>query len=314
MAEIVTIGEAMTALVPKAPGFLRYVRDFELRIAGAESNLAIGAAKLGHSAGWVSSVGKDEFGYFTRNSIRSEGVDTEWVRFDPDHSTGVIFKQVQASSETSVFYYRENSAASHMDESILDEGYIRDARVLHMTGITPVLSSSCEAMVWKAMELARSHGTAISFDPNIRRKLWQDKDYSPMMKEMTMNADIVLMSLDEAKELFDMDETDRILEYLFSKGNARFIAIKDGARGAVVANHDKTVAIPAFPCHCVDPIGAGDAFNAAFLCGLLEGREVGESGRMGGLAGALATENYGDTEGYPSRETLDAALGSQTQN
>ena len=103
MPQIVTVGETMAAFTPGSTGFLRYVKNYEMRIAGAESNLAIGVSKLGHSAGWISCLGRDEFGEFVRNSIRAEGVDTSRVVFDPEYRTGIMFKQVRNASETSVF-------------------------------------------------------------------------------------------------------------------------------------------------------------------------------------------------------------------
>ena len=147
MPQSVTVGETMAAFTPGSTGFLRYVKNYEMRIAGAESNLAIGVSKLGHSAGWISCLGKDEFGEFVQNSIRAEGVDTSRVVFDPEYRTGIMFKQVRNASETSVFYYRENSAASHMRPQLLDEGYLAQADVIHLTGITPVLGDSCRETV-----------------------------------------------------------------------------------------------------------------------------------------------------------------------
>lgn len=324
MPEIVTIGETMAAFTPGSTGFLRYVKDYEMRIAGAESNLAIGALKLGHSAGWISSLGKDEFGEFVRNSIRAEGVDTSRVIFDPDHRTGIMFKQVRNASETSVFYYRENSAASHLSPDMLDEEYLAQARIIHLTGITPVLGDSCRETVEAAMDLAAKHKRLISFDPNIRRKLWKDRDYVPMLRDMMFRAQIVLLGADEAGTLLGTAEPRRIMDLLFEKGQARFVAVKDGAKGAYVgsvpgrqADHREGDAasvsavfseISAFPCSCIDPVGAGDAFNAAFLCGVLEGKDVTACGQMGAVAGALATETYGDTEGYPSKEQMEAAV------
>lgn len=311
MPEIVTMGETMAAFTPGSTGYLRYVRDFEMRIAGAESNLAIGASKLGHSAGWVSSLGKDEFGEFVRNSIRAEGVDTSRVTFDPDHRTGIMFKQVRNASETSVFYYRENSAASHLSPDMLDEAYLASARIIHVTGITPVLSQACRETVEAVMDIAAKHQIPVSFDPNIRRRLWKDRDFVPMLGEMMMKAQIVLLGADEAKILLGTDDRERVMDLLFEKGEARFVAVKDGAKGAAVGSTGGFTFIPAFPCACIDPVGAGDAFNSAFLCGILEGKAVEECGQMGAVAGALATETYGDTEGYPSREQMEAAIGGQ---
>ena len=308
MPQIVTVGETMAAFTPGSTGFLRYVKNYEMRIAGAESNLAIGVSKLGHSAGWISCLGRDEFGEFVRNSIRAEGVDTSRVVFDPEYRTGIMFKQVRNASETSVFYYRENSAASHMHPRILDEDYLAQADVIHLTGITPVLGDSCRETVLAAMDLAGKHKKLISFDPNIRRKLWKDRDFVPMLRDMMFRAHIVLLGADEAEALLGVSEAGSIMDLLFEKGQARYVAVKDGAKGAVVGDRGGLTAIPPFPCASIDPVGAGDAFNAAFLCGILEGRDVADCGRMGAVAGALATETYGDTEGYPSMEQMETAM------
>lgn len=308
MPQIVTVGETMAAFTPGATGFLRYVRNYEMRIAGAESNLAIGVSKLGHSAGWIGRLGKDEFGEYVQNSIRAEGVDTSRVVFDREHRTGVMFKQMRNASETSVFYYRENSAASHLSPDMLDEAYMAEADIIHLTGITPVLGDGCRETVEAAMDLAERHEKLISFDPNIRRKLWKDRDFVPMLRHMMFRAQIVLLGADEAEALMGTCEPSRVMDLLFDKGRAEYVAVKNGAKGACVGDGERCVEIPAFPCTCIDPVGAGDAFNAAFLCGILEGKDVAGCGRMGAVAGALATETYGDTEGYPSRDQMEAAI------
>lgn len=308
MPEIITIGETMAVFAPKSPGYLRYVHDYELKIAGAESNLAIGAAKLGHSAGWVSSLGQDEFGTFVCNSIRAEGVDTSRVVWDTKHRTGLMCKQIRSASETSVFYYRENSAASHMDSNLLEEIWLKDCRILHLTGITPVLSKGCLELTEKAFEMAESLGVMISFDPNIRRKLWGEKDYTSVLKKFLLRSQIVLLGKDEAEALLGVSDEERIMDILFDRGKASLVAVKSGAEGAFVGDERVRVKIPPYPCNCVDPIGAGDAFNAAFLCGVLENKNAEECGHMGAVAGALATETSGDIEGYPSRIQIDMAL------
>lgn len=313
MPEIVTLGETMAVFTPKTPGFLRYEKDYEMRIAGAESNLAIGVCKLGHTSGWISRLGDDELGYFIRNTIRSEGVDISCVDFDQNHSTGIMVKQVLPRSETAVFYYREGSAASCMNRALINEDYIKKAKILHLTGITPVLSKSCRDLTDYVFDLARQNHMMISFDPNIRKKLWKDRDFAPLIKELLLASDIALLGMEEAGILFGTDQTDRVLDILLSKGNVRYVALKNGAHGAVTATKEKSCAIPPTPCRCIDPVGAGDAFNAAFLCGILEDRDIEDCGRMGGVAGALATENFGDTEGYPSKQRLWAALSGKTE-
>ena len=311
MSEIITIGETMAAMTPKSNGYLHYIRDYELRIAGAVRNLAIGVCKLGHSAAFVSSLGDDELGYFVNNSIRAEGVDTSLVRFDAAHPTGVMFKQVLRGKETSVFYYRENSAASHMTEDMLSPTMFAGGRILHLTGITPVLSQSCRRLTEKAAEAAQEAGIKISFDPNIRRKLWKGQDYGPVLRRLAEQSHILLLGLEEAEVLFKTREQEKIAEAFFRHTQASCLAIKNGSQGAYVADRSGGHQIPPHPCEPVDPIGAGDAFNAGFLCGLLEGKSVREAGEMAAIAGALATESYGDIEGYPARDSMKRILAAK---
>lgn len=310
MAEIITLGETMISFTPASQGPLRYIRNFESRIAGAESNLAVGVSKLGHSASWVSALGEDEFGHFIENSIRGEGVDTSYVHFDQEHHTGLMFKQIRTAAETSVFYYREDSAASHMPHDIVPASAVQTARIFHTTGITPILGKSCREAVYSCVSAAKKHGTLFSFDPNIRKKLWKNRDYTQLIIELILQADIVLMGLSEAEMLFSTTDLPRLADYLFTNGSAKYIAIKDGKNGAFAADHNQLIPISPHPCCCIDPIGAGDAFNSAFLCGLLEGRQLSECGRMGAAAGALATETYGDTEGYPTLAMMNSIMNN----
>lgn len=312
MAQLVTLGETMAAFAPDHIGPLRYVSGYSIRTAGAESNTAIGVAKLGVSSAWVSRLGADEFGQYIRNQIRAEGVDCTGVTFDPAHRTGVMFKQT-GSGETSVFYYRENSAASHMAPQDLPEEMFRDCRILHLSGITPVLSDSCAETVQAAIRLAKSHGAKLSFDPNIRKKLWNGRDYLPMLRRLATDAEIVLMGLDEAETLFGTRDVGALCAELFATGCAEVIALKDGGNGAWIADRSQCIRLEPQPCRCIDPIGAGDGFNAGVLAGLLQGRTLEQAGRMGAVCGALATEVPGDVEGCPDAARMEAILnGTKT--
>ena len=307
--ELITLGETMASLVPVTAGPLRYAQQLYTKIAGAESNLAIGMAKLGHHSAWVSRLGKDEIGQLVLNNIRAEGVDMSGVVFDPDHRTGIMIKEMSAG-ETSVHYYRENSAASHLSPDDLNEEFFRGAKIVHLTGITPVLSDSCRAAVIRAMDIAEKVGAKISFDPNIRRKLWKGQDLAPFIRELTERADIVLVGLDEAEALFGTAAPEEIFDILIDNGKATAVAIKNGAEGAWVGNAEHRRHIAPIDCICVEPIGAGDAFNSGFLSGVLTGVDIETCGRMGNIAGGLATQVSGDYEGYPSREKMQAMLAN----
>ena len=307
MPEIVTFGETMAVMAPVEAVPLRYCRDYKLRIAGAESNTAIGLAKLGHSSGWISRIGDDEMGAFVLNSIRAEGVDVSAVKSDVSHRTGLMLKQLSAG-ETSVFYYRENSAASHMDADDIDFDYLRSAKIIHLTGITPVLSEKCRKVCETVVRFAAENNIALSFDPNVRKKLWGSSDYTELICNIMFMSKIVMLGLDEAKQLLGTDDAEKTVTILRSHG-AEYIAIKDGANGAWCADREKIIFAGAESCKCIDPVGAGDGFNAGFLSGILRGQSLEICAKMGAIAGAMATETTGDTEGYPTFTQMNQRLG-----
>jgi 2-dehydro-3-deoxygluconokinase len=310
LIELVTLGETMAAFTPASSGPLRYVSDYHMRIAGAESNLAIGIQKLGHSAGWISKLGDDEFGHFILNSIRAEGVDTSQVIFDSRHRSGIMFKETNFNSETKVSYYRDNSAASCISASELDSSYVADAQILHLTGITPVLSSSCLEAVIKSIDIAKQNNRLVSFDPNIRLKLWNGTDYSDIITEILFRSDIISCGVGEADLLFQTRDVNEIFKMIFGKGEAKFVAIKDGANGAWVGTKDVVYNIPPTKWNRVDAVGAGDAFNAGFITGILEGLPIETCGKMGNIMGGLAIQTFGDIEALPTREELNNYLNN----
>lgn len=307
MIKVITLGETMAAMIPGASGPLRYVADYSVRTAGAESNVAIGLAKLDVEAAWVSRLGSDEIGHYIMNQIRGEGVNCRGVVIDKDHRTGVMFKEIGAG-ETKVFYYRENSAASHMMPEDLQTEMFDEAEIFYFSGITPVLSDDCRRTSDHALEMASDRGMKIAFDPNIRKKLWKGNDYTSLIREYALKSNIVMLGLDEAKVIFGTDDPDQVFERLFSEGKAEYAAIKRGGDGAVAADRNGRYDIPPYKCICIEPIGAGDGFNAGFMAGLIAGKNVEEAGRMGAVAGALATQTTGDIEGYPDKEQMKAAM------
>jgi len=306
MAEIITIGETMAVIVPNGKGRLSEVDGFGLQIAGAESNTATGIARLGHTAAWISSLGDDELGRYVLQSIEKEGVDVSLVGIDPNHRTGLMIKEFIGDA-TTVYYYRENSAASHLSPESIPFDKISDAKIIHLTGITPVLSESCREAVKSLFDWAKERGKLVSFDPNIRRKIWYGKDYTPMLREMLERCDIALIGLSEAREIYGIDKAEQVAKMLTDKG-VRYVAVKDGGNGALCATAEESVFLPPEKCNFVDSVGAGDGFNAGFLCGILEGKSIRVAGRMGAVVGAMATETVGDVNGYPTREILNKRM------
>ncbi len=305
MPEVVTVGETLVLFSPGQNGPLRYVDSFKKRIAGAESNTAIALSRLGHSCGWISKIGDDEFGQFILREIRAEGVDVSRVRIDENAPTGIMFKEIFDGMETRVYYYRKGSAASMLRPEDIDPEYIRNAKILHITGITPALSISCLETIWSSIRTAKENGVLISFDPNIRLKLWSREQASMVLNEILPYADIVFSGVDEGEIIIGESNPERLIDILLELGVGT-VALKMGAEGCWVADRKSRHRINAVEVgKKVDPIGAGDAFNAGFLAGFLEGKGIEECGRMGNIMGAFAITTSGDIEGLPGRRELE---------
>lgn len=304
--ELVTIGETMGIFEANLDGPLRYVQNFSKRFGGAESNVAIGVARLGHSAGWISQVGNDEFGKYLVSSIRGEGVDTSRVITTSKAATGLYIKERIREGSSQVYYYRSGSAASLLTAEDIDWDYVKHARILHLTGITPFLSNNCMELVFEAIRVAKNNNVMISFDPNLRFKLMEGHPNArEIVMEIARESDIFMPGLDEAEWLMGTREYDKIAEHLLKSGVSQ-IAIKNGEIGTYyVSKFEGCGFSPSIKVdRVIDPIGAGDGFAAGLLSGILEGMSLKESVELGATIGAMVVTVRGDIEGLPDREAI----------
>ncbi len=305
MPAVVTAGETMVLGVPARPGRLRHATSLELKIGGAESNLAIALSRLGISAGWVGFLGEDEPGQLVLDRIRGEGVDTSRVRRLRDYPTGLYLRE-QVGQEARVYYYRRGSAASTMAPGALDPEYLDGAKFLHLTGITPALSAECRDFVLWAARKARERGVRVSFDVNYRSKLWSPGEASAFAEELLPGVDLLFVGDEEARALWGRDD-EGFLRELAAMGPQE-VVLKKGEGGSVAVLGDEVLEQPAFPVVEVDPVGAGDAFVAGYLAGHLWDLGPEERLRVANAMGALSVATLGDYEGLPHEEELRAFL------
>lgn len=312
MMDVITFGESMVIFTPDAVGPLRSVNTFTKALGGAESNVAIALARLGVKSGWFSKLSNDEFGYFINNSIRAEGVDTSRVVYDYERSSGLLFKEQYQRSNPNVYYFRKNSAASAINVDDIDEEYIKSAKILHLTGITPALSDSALEAVYKAVEIAKNNNVLVSFDPNIRLKLWDIEKARKVLLELTSLADIVMPGLDEAELLLGLTDKDEVADYYLAR-NAKIVVIKLGAEGCYIKTKEEGVLVPGYNVSNLiqDTVGAGDGFAAGFLTGFLKGLSLNEIGEYANGVGAMATLVKGDMDGYPTYNNLLEFIGKK---
>ncbi|HVK24450.1 MAG TPA: sugar kinase [Actinokineospora sp.] len=305
--DLVTFGEVMGLLVAPPGEPLRQATTFHRSFAGAEATVAVGLARLGHRTGWFGRFGDDQFGHAGVDVLRGEGVDVSRVAHDPDAPTGLLVRDAHAVRRISVQYHRAGSAASRMTADDIDADYLASARILHVTGITPALSPGCLDAVAEAMRVAREEGVVVSFDPNYRRRLWSTDEAANVLRPLIDYVDLVFTGPDEAQLLTGEHHPDVAARALIHRG-ARLVVVKNGAQGAWATDGEREWTAPALPAAVVDPVGAGDAFNAGFLSGWLRDEPVESSLRRGAACGALSVQTLGDLAGLPYPDDLAAIL------
>ena len=304
MADVVTLGECMALIYPQELVGLAQSHQLQLDIAGAESNLCIGLSRLGHTTRFISRVGEDPFGHLIHNILDREGILTDAIRTDSSAPTGVFFREHLPDGQRRVYYYRRGSAAAQMGPEDLDESFFAGVQIVHLTGITPALSQSCAQACWKATELARQVGALISFDPNFRPRLWDAKTAQSALLPFITQADILLMGHEDAAAVLGTANETEALEYAASLG-PKIIVMKRAERGACLWTEGKWIEEPSFAvAKVVDPVGAGDGFDAGFLSAYLRRQDLQACLRLGARVGAAAVSVLGDYQGYPRLDDL----------
>lgn len=306
-AEVVTFGETMALMMPNQGKGIEFAKTLESSFGGAESNLAIGLARLGVKAGWFGRLGNDPLGRMILKGIRGEGVDVSRAALVDGEPTGLMLRDI-AWGRSSVYYYRKLSAASKMTPEDLDEAYIRDAAILHVTGITPALSETSRETVFAAVKMARKHGVKISFDPNLRLKLWTMEEAKPVLLRLMEEADYFLPGYDELQLIYETDNFEEIVAQL---RKLRAVSVVKGVGNeTVLVDQQRIERVPFFPVkQVVDTVGAGDGFAAGFLYGVVRGMGDYEAVRVGSLVGSLVVQGAGDWESIPTLPMVETELG-----
>ncbi|WP_159887622.1 sugar kinase [Paenibacillus puerhi] len=306
--EIVTFGESMALMMPDNTKGIEYSSQFQSLFGGAESNVAIGISRLGHRVGWFGRLGKDPFGRMILKKIRGEGVEVSRAELTAEAPTGMMLREV-VSGKTSVYYYRKGSAASLMRPEHLDEAYIKQAKYLHVTGITMALSEGARETVKEAVRLAKKHGVKVCFDPNLRLKLWSIDEARGVLLDMAKEADYFLPGLDELKLLYRTESFDEIVGKLRELPGISIV--KGGDDVTYIVDKTSVTEVPYFKAEqVVDTVGAGDGFCAGFFVGLLKNYELAEAVRLGNLIGCMVVQMEGDWEGIPTWEQVEAYLNN----
>jgi 2-dehydro-3-deoxygluconokinase len=276
---------------------------------GDTSNMAIAAARQGAKVGYVTAVGADQFGESFMALWKAEGVDASAVRRSPVAHTGLYF--VTHGANGHVFsYMRAGSAASRMTPDDMPAEAIRQAKIVHASGISQAISSAAADAVFSAFRMARGAGATVSYDTNLRLRLWPLDRARAVIHAAAGLTDILKTSIEDARQLAGIDDADAIVDFYLGLG-AKIVTLTLGADGAVVATQDKRETLAPRPAKLVDATGAGDTFAGAFLAEYLNTDDPFASGRYANVAAALATEGYGAVAPMPKRAAVEAAIGGR---
>lgn len=306
-ASIVTIGETMALLGTPDHCLIRTDAPVALTVGGAESNVAIAAARVGAHATWIGRVGDDDLGSLVLRELRGQGV-TVLAHRDACAPTGLMVKEHRRGRPSKVRYYRKHSAGSGLGPDDVDGNVLAAADIVHLTGITAALGDGPRAALRRAIEAARRSGNGtVSFDVNYRSTLWPPEQAAPVLRELAAAADVVFAGPEEAAMLFPAhlradDDPDpwsaaTALARRVCELGPRIAVIKLGSLGALALADGGVTTHRIVPIDAVDPVGAGDAFVGAFLAELASGNSIQTCLASGARMGALVCAVRGDWEG-----------------
>jgi len=296
--DIVSIGEPMVEFNQTAAGDPRYLQGF----GGDSSNMIIAAARSGARTAYVTRLGDDEFGRMFRALWAAEGVDASGVATDPRAHTAVYF--VSHGPQGHAFsYLRAGSAASRMRPEDLPLDLVRSARFVHASGISMAISSSACDAVLAAFDAGRSAGAKISFDSNLRFKLWPLARARATIGAAAAMTDYFFPSIDDARSLSGLDDPDANLDWAHRLG-AKQVFLKLGAEGVIASDGARRERIAGHRVNAVDATGAGDCFCGAALARLAAGDSLFDAARYANAAAALATIGFGAVAPLPRPDAV----------
>ncbi|GAA4520679.1 sugar kinase [Brachybacterium paraconglomeratum] len=308
---VVSVGETMALMRTSTIGSLAHLPTVDISLGGAESNLAIGLRRLGVPSAWVSRVGDDPLGTRVAREIRAEGVEAHCT-VDPERPTGLMIKSRPSAATTRVDYYRAGSAASALTPDDLPAGLIEQAEILHLSGITALISDSAHATNVAAVQRAVAAGVQVSLDVNYRSRLGSRERLGELLGEILGHVDVLFGGPEELSILTpgiaESSDSDPHALLRALEADGRQVVVKLGADGGAALAGGTIHEAPGHRVDVVDTVGAGDAFVAGYLSAQLDGLDVPARLARANACGALACTTPSDWEGAPRLRDLDALL------
>ena len=279
--------------------------------SGAPAIFIDTVARLGHEGGIIGGVGKDDFGKCLLDRLKNDGVDVSQVIEDPKNSTGCAIVTYFDDGSRKFIFHMGNTPA--VEAKAPREDVLKGLRYFHVMGCSLFADVEFAKEILKTAQMAKKMGAKISFDPNIRKELIGEKETDDIVENLMQLTNVFLPGEEELLLVTGKETVKEAVESCFENGELEILALKQGSRGSRIYTREKTVETGVYKIRPVDATGAGDSFDAAFICGLCEGKEIAEAAKMAAVAGAVNTAAFGPMEGEISVETINEMIKKEEQ-
>lgn len=298
MPDLYTFGEAMALFLAGDTDNVVDAKTFSRSTAGAEGNVAVAVSRLGLKAHFYTHFGQDELGTALLNDFLAEGVDVSAVKRVPEF-TGTMIRNPGSTRPVEATYLRKGAAASTISPSDIDLEVLKNSKWLHTTGITCAISTTASAAVKFALDKSRELGVPRSFDLNIRRKLWTERQARLVLEPLAQDIDLLIGGEDEYAAVFGESDPGKAIALAHSRGCINVIMTKGDQpiRYSINGQHGE---ISPPKVNAVDPVGSGDAFTGGVIAGLLGGLGTLDAIKQGAISGARVASQFGDWAGLPT--------------
>ncbi|MBZ4655733.1 MAG: PfkB protein [Thermoanaerobacter sp.] len=309
MPKVITIGEILVEIMTKNKNqeFLKPGELIGPYPSGAPAIFIDQVQRMGISSGIISKIGNDEFGILNKNRLYNDGVDVSNIKIVDEYTTGTAFVTYFEDGSRKFIFHLGHSASGYLNEDDISEDYIKQAEFLHIMGCSVSGSEGMRRAILKGVEIAKKHGVKISFDPNIRVELLTRQEIKEAYDYIISSCEVLLPGEDEIKALTGIQDVEKSVEIFLNKG-INIIAVKNGSKGSTVYTKELKLKVPSLDVIEIDPTGAGDCYDGAFIASLVDGKDLENAARIANVAGALAVTKKGPMEGVHFKEDIMSLL------
>lgn len=284
--------------------------SFTKYVGGSPANITIGAARLGLKTGFIGKVADDQMGRFIVNYLKKDNIDTSNIVTDKTGAvTGLAFTEIKSPEDCSILMYRDNVADLKLDTNDVSEDYIKQTKVLHISGTALSASPSREA-VFLALDYAQKHDVVVIFDLDYRPYTWtSDKETATYYNLAAEKCDVIIGTREEfdMMEQFEKEKnTDEQTAKRWFDHQAEIVIIKHGGDGSITYTKDgSSYTSGTFKTKVLKTFGAGDSYASAFIYGLMQNWDIPKAMEYGSASAAIVISRHSCSDAMPTTNEID---------